>query len=69
MLKNSAEVRDIQARSGFFEHLAGFTNVKRLLASNILEVSWYVLAIWILHHFTIQHPANKKGKWCINDTL
>ena len=29
MLKKYAEVRDIQARSGFFEHLAkGFTNVK-----------------------------------------
>ena len=56
-VKKYAEVRDIQARNGFFEHLAkGFTNVKNTTGQHPV-VLWYVLEIWMcitLRQFNIQ---------------
>ena len=61
MLKKYAEVRDIQARSGFFEHLAkGFTNVKNTTGQHPGGIMVCPRDMDV-HHFTpIQHPANKK---------
>ena len=60
-VKKYAEVRDIQARSGFFEHLAkGFTNVKNTTGQHPGGIMVCPRDMDV-HHFTpIQHPANKK---------
>ena len=67
MLKKYAEIRDIQARNGFFEHLAkGFTNVKNTMGQHP-GGGYGMSEIWmciILRPYNIQRI---KGKWRIND--
>lgn len=60
-VKKYAEIRDIQARNGFFEHLAkGFTNVKNTTGQHPGGIMVCPRDMDV-HHFTpIQHPANKK---------
>ena len=60
-VKKYAELRNIQARSGFLEHLAkGFTNVKNTTGQHPGGIMVCPRDMDV-HHFTpIQHPANKK---------